>query len=349
MNVFFSAVLKLAGMKLYWLPSRMARLVWGVSTNFPRQVEMYHVLNNSVFAGTISGDPLFPFRYLNQNYLTCKLTVTERASSFLHHYSRLNTLLSAPLLLQILHRDFTLLEIREGGDLYRIAMELSRSIYTEGELSLNLEVNGTAVFVLSFTIVPGRVVGLEVPDVLMITRLQGVRGSQRQIRDVTKALHEVAPNALLVAAIQGIAKAFGIANLAGICAADHANYSDADSTSFEEAYDDFWGELGATKNAANFFLCSIPPKEKPLVLIRNGHKARTRKKRKFKQEIAEAVCQRLHEGCRVAPSDSTSLFAREYFGSRLAIIPEHAVDSSTEVEAARNSAALSERILSEVE
>ena len=226
-------------------------------------------------------------------------------------------------------------------------MELSRFIYTEGELSLNLEVNGTVVFILSFTIVPGRVVGLEAADVLMITRLQGVRGCRPQIHDVTKALHEVAPNALLVAALQGIAKAFGIANLAGICAADHANYSEADSTSFEEAYDDFWGELGAIKNSTNFFLCSIPPKEKPLVFIRNGHKARTRKKRKFKQEIAESVCQRLHEGCGIAPSDSSSLFAREYFGPRLAIISEHAVDSSPEVETVRNSVALGARIPSE--
>jgi uncharacterized protein VirK/YbjX len=171
-------------MKLYWLPSRVARLVWGVSTNFPKQI-----------------DPRFPFRYLNQNYLTRRLTVTERASSFLHHYSRLNTLVSVPPLLQILHRDFTLLEIREGGNLYRIAMESSRFVYSEVELSLNLEVNGKVVFVLSFTIVPGRVLGFEAPDILMITRLQGVRGCQRQIHDVTKALHEVAPNALLVAAI----------------------------------------------------------------------------------------------------------------------------------------------------
>ncbi len=304
MNVFLSAVLRLALVKRYWLSSQMARAMWDMSTNIPMQIRMFKILNTAAFAGIISADQRFPFRYLTKNYLSTRFTVTERATSFLHHYSRLNTLISVPQLLQVLHRDLTLFERRESGNVYRIAMCLSRASYSEGELSLNLEVNGTVVFVLSFTIIPGRVIALEDRDVLMISRLQGKPGCQRQIRDVTKALHEVAPGALLVTALQGVAKAFGVSHLAGVCAADHFCYQEAQCTSFEKAYDDFWVELGATRNTANFFLCTVPLREKPLLLIRNGHKARTKKKRKFKEQIAESVCQRFRDGCTTDPGIS---------------------------------------------
>ncbi len=197
-----------------------------------------------------------------------------------------------------MHGDFTILEKWELGSHYRIAVCLSRP-FAEGELTLNLEINGTVVFVLSFTIVPGQVVGVVDRDVLMVSRVQGMRGCQQEIYEATKAFNEVAPSALLIAALQGVAKALQIVKLAGVCATDQAYYQEIHASSFKQAYDEFWLELGASKNANNFFVCSIPPPEKPMLLIRNGHKGRTKKKRKFKQDIAEFVFQSLRDECHV--------------------------------------------------
>jgi len=245
-------------------------------------------------------EPKFPFRYLHRDYLAHGLAAAKRASSFLHHYQRLSASLSAGLLNQILRRGFTLHEAQQGGSHYRIELGMSRDIYWEGEMSLNLEVNGVVVFILSFSIVPGSVVGLEAPDALLITRLQGVKGRHPEIHEATKNMHEVAPPALLVAALQGVAGALEIRNLAGIQSTRQSAHCEGLSTSFKEAYDDFFSELGATLNSANFFLSAIPVQEKPLAFVTNGHKSRTRRKRAFKQQVANAVCRLLREDSAVA-------------------------------------------------
>ena len=63
---------------------------------------------------------------------------------------------------------------------------------------------------------------------------------------------------------------------------------------FKAAYDDYWLRTGRHANLTDsFFACPMPPPEKSLDGIKNGHKSRTRKKREFKRRIAEEVFHRL--------------------------------------------------------
>lgn len=299
-SAFCGSVVTLARRKHDWTLPLLGHVLWCGSTNLLRQFEILRVLKQPAFEGVVHGEPKFPFRYLHRDYLAHGLAAAKRASSFLHHYKRLSASLSAGLLNQILRRGFTLHESEQGGNHYRIEMAMSRDIYWEGEMSLNLEVNGAVVFILSFSIVPGSVVGVESHDALLITRLQGVKGRHPEIHEATKNMHEIAPPALLVAALQGVAGALEIRNLAGICGTRQSAYCEGLSTSFKEAYDDFFSELGATLNSANFFLSSIPMQEKPLAFVTNGHKTRTRRKRAFKQQVANTVCWLLREDSHVA-------------------------------------------------
>jgi hypothetical protein len=206
----------------------------------------------------------------------------------------LNSRLNRSFLRRAFERDVPTVEMERDSNKYSITFGQSRREDIvqdrEGELSLKLQVDGTVVFVLAFTIVPGWVVASETKDILLITRLQGVKGCYHQINLATKALHEVAPAALLVAALQGVAEACGIQEMAGVCATSQVNYKEELSASFKNSYDDFFAELGATRTPANFFRSPIPLQEKSLALITNGHKARTRKKRAFKLQIACDVC-----------------------------------------------------------
>ena len=71
---------------------------------------------------------------------------------------------------------------------------------------------------------PGWVVKSEAAEVLLITRLQGTRGCRPEIRLVRKAFHEFSPRKLLLAALQGIADAFGIGELEAVCATNQKFY-----------------------------------------------------------------------------------------------------------------------------
>jgi hypothetical protein len=113
----------------------------------------------------------------------------------------------------------------------------------------------------------------------------------------TKALHDVGPAALLLAALQGLAHAFGISELAGVCATRQSSYTKELSSLYRSAYDDFFAELEAARNPDGFFVSPIPLPEKPVACVKQGHRLRTREKRAFKRRIAADVCRLLLESC----------------------------------------------------
>jgi uncharacterized protein VirK/YbjX len=278
-----------------WSPSLLVEVVWRVASNVGTHLRVRRFIQSSALSGAVAGNPRFPFKCLFPSYLVRGLSVAEGVACFLHHYQRLLTALRGRFLRQVMQGEVVLDEIRRGGNDFAITMGLSRPYDKEGELSLNLQVNGETVFVLSFTIVPGWVVRSEAEEVLLITRIQGMKGAYRQISLATKALHDVAPESLLLAALHGVASAFGIRTMASICATMQSSYNKLYASSFTKGYDGFFADLGIAQNDAGFFLSAIPAPEKPIELIKQGHKLRTREKRAFKRHVAAEVRQALRE------------------------------------------------------
>ena len=128
--------------------------------------------------------------------------------------------------------------------------------------------------------------------------------SYSQIAAATKALHDVAPGALLLAALQGLGDAFGISEIAAVSAARQSAYSEDSAAAFQHAYDNFFAEAGMAHQATGFYRASIPLQGKPLACIKRGHKLRTREKRAFKQQI-QATCASYFENS--APAASQKL------------------------------------------
>lgn len=266
-----------------------AGVVWRGLTNFRTHLEILQLLKLPPFDEMFRNNPRFAFKYLTHDYLVRGFTVTQRATCFLHHYRRLRGVLPARLLRQTLHWDVTLHEFFEDSNRFALTLGLSRPFDKEGELSINLKVRGDIVFTLSFTIVPGWVVKSGASEILLITRLQGTPGCYAPIKLATKASHQVGPSALLLAALQGIAVALGIREIAAVDAANQSSYSEDFAACFKSAYDDFFAELVMTKTADGFFSSSVPIQDKPLAVIKQGHKLRTKEKRAFKQQI-ESSC-----------------------------------------------------------
>ena len=276
---------------LPWFPAIMAHCgaLWRGFTHAKTHREVLRfLLRIPAITEFVFSDRSFSFKYLTQNYLVRGFTVDQRASCFLYHYHRLHQALPDSFLRRTFHEDIPILEIPEGANRFVLTLGLSRPSYKEGELSLHLRVDGNIVFVLSFTIVPGWVVNSQASEILLITRLQGVKGAYSHISDATKTLHDVAPDALLFAALQGVANAFGIVEIVAVSATRQSYYSRRAAAVFEEAYDEFFAGLGILKDAAGFFHIPLPFQEKPLSIIKHGHKLRTKEKRTFKQQIQSA-------------------------------------------------------------
>jgi hypothetical protein len=279
-----------------WSPLLLGGVLWRGFTHVRTHREVLRLLLRfPPLTEVVFSNPSFVYKYLTQNYLVRGLTVAERAACFLYHYKRLHSALPDSLLRRTLREDVAIYEIPEGANRFVLTMGMSRPSYKEGELSLHLKVDGDIVFVLSFTIVPGWVVKSQAEEIILITRLQGIKGAYPPISYATKTLHDVAPGALLFAALQGIANAFGIGEIAAVSGGLQSYYSEDDAAAFKEAYDDFFTELGIPKSAAGFFHIPLPFPEKPLAFVKHGHKIRTREKRAFKQQIKLACASFLEQ------------------------------------------------------
>ena len=158
----------------------------------------------------------------------------------------------------------------------------------EGELSLDLRVDGKVIFNLSFTIVPGWVAKSEAAEILLITRLQGTKGALPQIKLAQEAFHEFFPGKLLLAALQGVAAAFGIWELAAVCAANQKSYEKQYAAIFKRGYDDLFAEVGMVKSAAGLYSSPAPIKGRPLKLLKVRNRSRAKKRWAIRQQIRSA-------------------------------------------------------------
>ncbi len=279
----------LARQRESWSVALLPGLLMRALANMGTLHQVFQLLMLQPFAQAARANPRFAFKYLTHDYLVQGFKVAERAACFLHHYRRMHATLPDYLLQQILQGDVTVHTIPECGNQFSLSMGYSRAYDKEGELSINLLVDGDVVFLLSFTIVPGWVVKSQAAEALLITRIQGMKGCYNQVHLATRTMHDVAPAALLLAALQAIASAFGISGLAAVCAFRQSSYSKELAGTFKTAYDDFFVEPGLPKNTAGFFVTQIPIEGKPLSSIKQGHKLRTRDKRAFKLQIQSAV------------------------------------------------------------
>jgi uncharacterized protein VirK/YbjX len=279
-----------------WAPQRLGRVLWSILRNLRGQMELFRIFSLPAFKTLAFRAPFFLFRHHARDFLFRGSTAKQRTVSILHHYrfliSRMSHYFSSPSG----HGTLPLIEHRKNGRDFAVTLGLPpRDALLEGESLLQLLVDGVPIYHLQFTIVPGWVLNSERPDVIFVQRIQGVKGCFQEINAATKALNDIAPPLLLVSVLQGIAAAWGVRELACISAKSQytARYYNDESSSarYRQIYDEFLLELGATRVSSEFFSLSLPISEKPIELIGNGHKSRTRRKRAFRHEIANRVCQ----------------------------------------------------------
>ena len=265
-------------------------------THINSHMTLTYVLTRPTIKYLTESRPKVTFKYLG-NYLSLSLSRATRLAILEHHYNALVNFVNKEFMENIIDGQIVLWEEQKGQDRYSIDLIFS-DFDMEGDLSLVFKVNSLNIFIFSFIIAPGKLLNLRYEQVLFITRVQGVGRNFDLIKYATKNLNEISPRTMLLVAVEAIATALGISGIAGICAKDQVSsvYFSSPEAQLND-YDDYWEKHGGIKINDDVFDIPVPLPHKPLSMIKQNHRSRTKRKRRIKKEIAAQVCQTFVQKC----------------------------------------------------
>lgn len=223
-----------------------------------------------------------------RRYLARSFGKSRRRAALLHHYSRVGACVGDTFFQHLLQHRPCLWQQQLGAAHFAIRISFAPALHHEGDLQLIFLVDSQPLYYLAFSITPGWLVDCGAADALLIARVQGVTGNFEAIRRATKACRDVTPPALLMSAVQGIASALEVQVIAGVRNHEQltANVDAERNVRFD--YDAFWATYAGSESRA-FHLIGLPVTQKPLSQVTSAHRRRTRLKRQFKRQVAEAA------------------------------------------------------------
>ena len=167
-------------------------------------------------------------------------------------------------------------------DAGEIAIRLQPAVGPEGELSVVASVNGQPAGVVSFAFTRCTTpAGLSQGATLFVARSQSSVTHDKLLA----ALPVSRPQALCMAAVEGIALAVGATRIVGIGHAAQYCYSASRHASFMHSYDDFWRQQGGLEIPGGFAM-PVPLAFRALDQIEPKHRQRARRRRALQGDIS---------------------------------------------------------------
>lgn len=227
----------------------------------------------------------------HRHFLSRDFGADERIACVLDHF-RFEQARFAPTLLPALHGDGVRLwrDVVQGTG-YEIRLRANAATRHEGPLSLLLRSQGDTLHELSFAWIDARRLG---PDagrgaVLFATRNQSLPAAASALARFRTAFPQNSPAYFVLAALNGLAVAFGQARIVGVRDVCQIAYEPAHAASFRHSYDDFWLGFGGRPLQAHGLEMPVPAAVKPLEQLKSKHRARARQRREHWRRIAEAA------------------------------------------------------------
>ncbi len=249
--------------------------------NLPDYARYYFKLRRSAYGRAIpKGDPFFDRKFVTP-YLANFLTAQQRLTIQSHLCEFVDRTFCPHSVVPQLREGLVLWQKACDDDTVTMVLGLPKRTMLEGDLTLELLVNTTMIYRLSFSFVPGHVLGMDDRHVLLIGGSQGVQGTADHSRRVARQNSEIPPSGLLVTGLRAIAEALDITTLGGVAAASQSVVHGTPDL-HRNAYDDLWmTHHGILKNG--IYLMPVRPTDD--AAIEGSHKARTRRKRRYRQSL----------------------------------------------------------------
>lgn len=231
--------------------------------------------------------PRIVFKYLHQ-YLFLSMGRTARLAAFLFHYRFILAYATTGFYSELIARKHIVWKTSLAAGELKIRLTFPFPDDQEGDLSLVASVDSQQLYILSFSIIQGALIGLPHPQVIFIARIQGLSDIET-IRHVTSQCEDITPPALLMSALEGLTQAFCIPVIVGVSASEQlssAKLTNGRSLVFD--YDFYWESMGGEKST-DHFIFQVPFIHKPIEEIRSNHRRRTIKKRAYRKSVSELV------------------------------------------------------------
>jgi uncharacterized protein VirK/YbjX len=226
-------------------------------------------------------------RMISGNYCGKNFSLKEKLAAVRNHYQTIDKKMISSFLRAEADK-ILLWERTVGLNKYNIKIMLSDHP-AEGELSMLFSVNESPTYTISFTLVNAAAFGFKNGlDTMLLTRVQGVKGSRDNVHLSIKENHQSYPTFLIFAATQGFAKAINYKYIVGICSDSSLNYKRNESV-YYGAYNDFWCKLGGFRISKSYFQLPAEIKEKHMGEVSSKHKKRTERRHELKVNIERSA------------------------------------------------------------
>lgn len=233
-----------------------------------------------------------PFHHLTQpDYLAKGLSARERVQCALSHYHFEETTFNSAYKRAVyLEGGLTLWQHLEDGCSFSIALEAACGANAEGDLSIVLVADGRVLHRLSFSWIDGAAVGVQAPMVPFIARNEGRwTESGAAFEAFERIFPNNSPSFFCFAAMQGVAQAVGIGQVAAIKCSSHIAYEPNQIKHFANAYDGFWKILGGVEMPGKAWLIALPFYLKPLADMPSKHRKRAAQRRELWRVIGDTA------------------------------------------------------------
>ena len=177
-----------------------------------------------------------------------------------------------------------------------VSLSTACGLGREGELALHLEWQGQRAMSLAFSVLDARsVTGRADPPHdpgprAVIGTLQGARGGDAALRELSAAAQRLRPSALLVLAVQALSSAWGLAAPLGVAAESHV-YAGYASRRRKVAldYDAAWQDAGAQRNSRHYWSLPAAPLLRPDAEVESRRRAQHRRRNTLRGQLLAAV------------------------------------------------------------
>lgn len=272
------------------------RCVWHAA---PMRVSVSTFANDSL-SSVVQGEPAVQSRPLRA-YLRNGLTAAHRAQAVHEHFTWLsNNIPSALIDALYVGGPVTLLASEPG----RPGLSLSRAsgLGREGELALHLVWNGEIVMSLAFsvlepsTVAPRGRAGELRGSRAVVGAVQGRRGADAGLREMSAACQRLRPSALLLIALQGMSRAWGLQAPLCVSAGSHVyvGYKSVRRKA-QLDYDAIWQESSAVAMGAHYWLLPVRPVLRPDGEVESRKRAQHRRRNVLREGFFDAAWFATHE------------------------------------------------------
>ena len=256
-----------------------------LASSLPSYLRFYARLKSSRYGAVIpAGDPFFERKFVTP-YLASFLSPRDRLA-IQNHLCRLIDDAFDPVRFTAKLRDGIVLWTQAGeGRVVSIVLRLPQRTMLEGDLTVEVQLDGQMLHRMSFGFVPGGVLGRPEATILFIGGSQGVHGTREQARQAAKIVGEINPPNLLMIALRALATGLDMTVMAGVAAACQSVVGRAETASLG-VYDDLWCANHGEDHGRYFVMPVHTPEDGE---IEGANRSRTRRKRRLRQALLEAM------------------------------------------------------------